>query len=152
MGRNGLKKGNHSPVTVRCLVGCQGWGLHVSVFKTPKRYGVSCAVRLKGRSTDEVHHLPRHRPSGTKPYRRQRGSSAAYLGAGRTRRGGRSNEETMARQRVVAAGLGVEEINGVAELRWRWSAVQLRLATAQCGRARVRGGRVKGGKQVCCGE
>jgi hypothetical protein len=33
----------------------------------------------------------------------------------------------MARQRVVAAGLGVEEINGVAELRWRWSAVQLEL-------------------------
>jgi hypothetical protein len=64
--------------------------------------------RIKEDQTVEVYCLPRHNSPRRKPYRRQRGSSVAYLGSGRAWRGGRSNEETMARQRVAAAGAEVK--------------------------------------------
>jgi hypothetical protein len=58
----------------------------------------------------------------------------------------------MARQRVVAAGLGVEEINGVAELRWWWLAVQLELLRLNWDGGSGRGEPVRSGDRAGVNE
>jgi hypothetical protein len=69
------------------------WGLHVSGFLTPNRYGMMWAVGLKGDRTAVGRHLPRHELTGERTlpaargsrrgaYRRPAGSARWAIGVG----------------------------------------------------------------------